>query len=169
MIPVPVPSTPATITDAITARAEELLSGLIQIFKNGTSGGTPSLQTVATMVPPNPNPNPASPLVPLILDTPEKQLFFRQLFVALSLAVPSWPSTTRFGVVPAGVKDGVNTTFTTTEKFISTAIAVYLTGVRQVGTYTVQEGGGAGTGFNTIVFASAPAPSDTIVVDYVAA
>lgn len=81
-IPVPIPETPAPITDPQTAQAEALLAEFIRIVKNGTSGGTPDLQTPACTIPDNPDP---SVLVPVAIDTKEKQLFFRQMFLALVL------------------------------------------------------------------------------------
>lgn len=87
-IPVPIPGTPLTITDTDSAKAELLLVELFQIFKNGTTGGSPALQTPATLIPSNPDP--VGPPVGFEADTPEKQLYFRQLALALVQVVPLW-------------------------------------------------------------------------------
>lgn len=94
-IPVPIPSLPVTISDADTARAEGLLQEFIQIVARGTSGGTPALQTPASLVPDNPNP---TSLVPLLLDSPEKQLLWRQLALAVTLKSARFASQTVIGI-----------------------------------------------------------------------
>lgn len=168
MIPVPVPSTPLPITNDINTRAEALLTAIARIAKNGTSGST--IVTPACLIPP-PNPQPGE-TIPLLLDTAEKQLFFRQLAISIASLGGLGPAPVHFGILPIGDVNGTNKVFKTPSKFIhsvSTTIAVYLTGVRQVGTYTPSESGGAGTGFDTVTFASAPAPADSVVVDYVSA
>lgn len=81
-IPVPIPPTPAPTTDPQTAQAEALLAEFVRIVRNGTTGGSPGLQTVAATIPDNPDP---SILVPVEIDTAEKQLFWRQLFLAIVL------------------------------------------------------------------------------------
>jgi len=73
-----------------------------------------------------------------------------------------------------GLKNKINTTFTTPEIFIQNGylvIRVYLNGQRlRLGTtndYTVAESGGVGTGFNTIIMAIAPRSDDNLTADYV--
>lgn len=78
------------------------------------------------------------------------------------------------GEVPAGDIDGANTEFTTSGKFQPGSEKVYYNGERlQVGAsndYTIEEGGGFGTGFDTIILAFAPkaAPGnpDVLLIDY---
>lgn len=76
-IPVAIPAGAKTIDDTITALAEQWLAVFIQIVKSGTSGA--AVNTPASTVS-DQNAGTASPVV---LDTPEKQLFYRQLMVAL--------------------------------------------------------------------------------------
>jgi hypothetical protein len=77
-IPVPVPATPLTINDDVTARAEALLTAFVQVVKNGTAGA--SLNTPAWTVD-NKNSGGSTPVT---LDTPEKQIFTRAQFIALA-------------------------------------------------------------------------------------
>lgn len=94
-IPVPIPSGPLPITDADTARAEQLVATLAQIFEFGTSGGTPAIQTPATVVP-NVNPN-AAPTT-LVIDSASKQLYFRSLALAVAKSIFTFASASQFGV-----------------------------------------------------------------------
>lgn len=79
----------------------------------------------------------------------------------------------RTNVVPIGVVDGVNTVFTTPTKFRHDGFSnemVYLRGLRLFegldSDYIAVESGGPGTGFNTLIFSSAPFPGDAMLVDY---
>ncbi len=87
-IPVLIPATPVAITDADTARAEAILEEFIQIVARGTSGGTPALQTPASLVPDGMNP---TGLVPILFDTPAKQLLWRQFSLAIVRRASSSP------------------------------------------------------------------------------
>jgi hypothetical protein len=77
------------------------------------------------------------------------------------------------GVSLLGSVDGVNTVFTTPDKFTHDGVSdemVYLRGLRlrsgAGNDYTVSESGGAGTGYDTITFASAPRSGDNLFIDY---
>ena len=84
----------------------------------------------------------------------------------------------RTNVSLIGTKDAVNKTFMTPEKFFrntNRSIKVYVNGQRLyenvdgIGDYLPAESGGAGTGYDTIIFnASVPAPraSDILIADY---
>lgn len=84
------------------------------------------------------------------------------------------PRLPRTGVALTGAIDGVNTVFTTPDKFLNdgtTSIFVYLNGVRlELGVgndYTLSESGGAGTGYDTVTLPFAPVPpKDKITADY---
>jgi hypothetical protein len=102
-IPVPIPSGALPVTDADTARAEALVAVLAQIIKNGTSGGTANIRTPATLIPDGLNPgiDPATGLPRLTsvsLATPQEQLFYRQLALALSQALVPYASSTVAGI-----------------------------------------------------------------------
>ena len=79
-------------------------------------------------------------------------------------------------VTPTGVTDGANDTFTLSEYFINDGNIephVYLNGQRyELGEdFTVEESGGLGTGFDTIVLAAEciPFAQDKVRVDYLVA
>jgi len=102
-IPVPIPSGALPITDPDTARAEALVAVIAQIFKSGTSGGTPAIGTPATILSDGLNPiiDPLTGLPkisPLVIDTPQAQLFYRQLGLALATALVPYASATVIGV-----------------------------------------------------------------------
>ena len=63
------------------------------------------------------------------------------------------------GETPTGVKDGVNTVFTTASAFRADTTAVYLNGLREF--YYTE------TGASEITLEDAPHSSDTLRVDYV--
>jgi hypothetical protein len=75
------------------------------------------------------------------------------------------------GEFPSGDIDGVNTVFSTSEKFSMEyggfQIKVYFNGVRQklINDYLVSESV-VGSGFDTITFSVAPRTGDNIIVDY---
>jgi hypothetical protein len=79
----------------------------------------------------------------------------------------------REGVPLLGVYDGVNVLFTTPEVFVQSVnrnIKVYLNGVRLFygsgNDYVVQESGGPGTGFDTVVLVVAPKATENLLADY---
>lgn len=96
-IPVPIPGGALAITDPDTVKAEQLVAAILQVFKNGTSGGTVAVQTPATVQPAGTNP-PIDPLTglpqltTLTLADANTQLFYRQLSIALALVLPGWVS-----------------------------------------------------------------------------
>ena len=102
-IPVPIPSGALPVTDADTARAEALVAVITQIFKSGTSGGTPAIRTPATLFSSGVNP-PIDPLTgqpeisSLVLSTPQDQLFYRQFALALAKALVPYASSTVAGI-----------------------------------------------------------------------
>lgn len=80
----------------------------------------------------------------------------------------------RWGIDLLGIKNRINTTFTTPEIFTqkdNVVICVYWNGQRlrlgSANDYTVAESGGVGTGFDTIIMAVAPRTIDTLTADYV--
>lgn len=80
----------------------------------------------------------------------------------------------RWNIPLGGVKDGVNTTFDTPEKYRQVGnlvIRVYLNGQRLVlgggADYTVAESGGMGSGFDTVILSFALIPTDVLTADYV--
>lgn len=91
-IPVPVASTPLHASDAETARAEQFLSELFRVIRCGTTGGT--TDAPAGLIP---GANP-SLLDPVIIDTAEKQLFFRHHALALVKTLTALASATTIGV-----------------------------------------------------------------------
>lgn len=85
-IPVPIPSGARAITEAENSAAEAFVEAVAQIFEHGTQGAT--IVTPATLYPDGPDPEhdglTGKPrLKPLIIDTPEKQLYYRQLALAI--------------------------------------------------------------------------------------
>ena len=84
-IPVPVPSGAYVIDDATNALAEALVAALAQIFRHGTAGA--AVNTPATLYPAGTDPTIDSGtgkpvLEALSIETPEQQLYYRQLAVA---------------------------------------------------------------------------------------
>ena len=78
-------------------------------------------------------------------------------------------------VLLLGVKNGINTVFTTPESYLNTpsiVIRVYFNGVRQRSgagnDFLVSESGGPGMGFNTITMSTAPRSVDQLTADYYA-
>ena len=69
-----------------------------------------------------------------------------------------------------GIYDGVNTIFTTNQKFNPSFIQVFFNGqaLHQgvLFDYTVAEGGGPGSGYNTVNVMSAPRSLDILTVNY---
>lgn len=79
-IPVTVPLSPLSVTDGQVARAEQLLTAIVQIIGNGTTGATTNTpQTLQQQDGPN------FPPRALILDSPQAQLALRQMAHALAL------------------------------------------------------------------------------------
>lgn len=84
---------------------------------------------------------------------------------------PPLPGTFVQNVQLLGIKNSINTTFTTSDKFAVTNTyksAVFVNGVKQdIGIdYFIAEGGGPGTGYNTIIFIDAPFSTDDLTIDY---
>jgi len=83
----------------------------------------------------------------------------------------------RTGQDLVGVRDGVNCVFLLprNEKFTHNlpylTISVYVNGLRLtlLEDYTIEESGGIGTGYDTIIMNLAPYSDDHIIVDYVVA
>src|SRR5690606_16016597 len=80
--PVKVPSVPLSLTDLENAKAEELLTAIVQVIKEGTQGA--SENTPPTLV------EGKDGLVGLNLATEKDQHFYRKLAVAIAKVVPSW-------------------------------------------------------------------------------
>ncbi len=80
------------------------------------------------------------------------------------------PSTRVYNEVLTGTINGANTSFTTGVDYTAGNEAVFYNGLRQREgascDYTRAESGGAGTGFDTIVFAVAPRTGDNLLIDY---
>jgi hypothetical protein len=83
------------------------------------------------------------------------------------------PTVLRTEVVPAGVKNGVNTIYTTPDFYQQDSpvgIMVHFNGMRLLegatDDFVASESGGAGTGFDTITLAVAPKSKDQLHVDY---
>jgi hypothetical protein len=80
----------------------------------------------------------------------------------------------RYGVLLTGPVNGANTSFTTPEFFRQSpptaSIAVYYNGQRILldDDFTVQESGGAGTGYDTVNTIFTPKAGDKLWADYVA-
>lgn len=83
-IPVVIPSGAQPITDDATSVAERWLEMFTRIVQNGTTGA--SLNTPACTV----DSKNTGTVVPVSIDTPEKQLFFRQSMVSFASAFPSF-------------------------------------------------------------------------------
>jgi len=90
--PVPIPTGLFTTSDAETTRAEQLVAAITQIIQYGTTGATTN--TPASTVPVGPS----NQLQPLVLDTSAKQLYLRQLAVALASTLVDFANATRVGV-----------------------------------------------------------------------
>jgi hypothetical protein len=91
-IPVPIASGPYPITDPQNATAEALLEAFAQLVEYGTSGAT--LTTPPLTVPDGPNPviDPITlkpKVVPVVLDTASKQLFYRHFALAIAAVITS--------------------------------------------------------------------------------
>lgn len=75
-----------------------------------------------------------------------------------------------YNEIPSGTMDSVNTTFTTSVKYLPGSEALYYNGVRLTegvtNDYTRTESGGAGTGFDTIVVACAPLAGERLLIDF---
>lgn len=99
-------------------------------------------------------------------------------FLSLQTASQLFIATTRFrtGSGLVGVQNGSNVTFTVpggdvfTHNLPFLSIQVYRNGQRLklIEDYTIQESGGAGTGYDTVIFEVAPLADDNLLADYVA-
>jgi len=183
-IPVPIPSGALPVTDPDTVRAEAFVAAITQVIKSGTSGGTPSIGTPATLVPDSVNPaiDPLTGLPKissLVLDTPQAQLWYRQFAIAMAKVVPGWsgggggPSLGNlvFNEVPVGVINGSNKTFTTANVFVTSSTCLYYNGQRLLlgVDYTEAPGPTPPLNAGVIITALFPAPKvgDNLVIDYV--
>ena len=184
-IPVPIPSGARPVVDAETIRAEAFVALLTQVMKNGTSGGTASIGTPAMLIPVGTNPpiDPATgkpQLSPVIIDTPQAQLWYRQIGIVLSQLVPLWASTSGpslgklvFNEIPVGAVNGANKKFTTANVFIASSTRFFYNGQRLLlGTDYIESPGGGGNpplNAGVIITALFPAPKvgDNLVIDYV--
>jgi hypothetical protein len=76
----------------------------------------------------------------------------------------------KFGIQLLGTKDGVNLVFTTPETFIPNTECVYWNGTRlakgEDPDYTIEESGGLGSGYDTIVLSIAPILGEALEADY---
>lgn len=84
-IPVTVPAVPLPNDDALTAVAEAFLTAMVQLVKNGTTGG--SLTTPAMVVPSGNDPN--GPSVPVTLDKDTYQLNYRHIGLSIATVLRS--------------------------------------------------------------------------------
>lgn len=84
-IPIPVPGTPLSAADADIARAEQLLGFLFQTISKGSIGS--AVNTPPTYIQDSVN----GSVVPLLLQSPEQQIFYRQLAVALTIWLATPP------------------------------------------------------------------------------
>lgn len=69
-----------------------------------------------------------------------------------------------------GPKNGSNNLFFTPDKFVANTIAVYYNGdrLKHGADFTVQESGGAGSGYDLVVFTYIlPLLNDTLICDYI--
>ena len=78
----------------------------------------------------------------------------------------------KWSVELAGLKNGLNPTFTTPDKFVTGTIRLYWNGQRLLEggsiDFITSESGGAGTGFDTITFIGrAPRLGYNLLADYV--
>jgi len=99
-------------------------------------------------------------------------------FLSLQTASQLFVATARFrtGYTLIGAKNGSNVTFKVPggDKFTHNlpylTIQVFRNGQRLkiIDDYTIQESGGAGTGYDTVVLEVPPLANDALVVDYVA-
>lgn len=94
-IPVPIPSGPLAVTDADTARAENVVATLAQLLEFGASGGTPSLRTPPSYLPTT---DPTSARPTLVLDSAPKQLHYRSWALALVKSAVALANSSTFGV-----------------------------------------------------------------------
>lgn len=82
----------------------------------------------------------------------------------------------RFGIQLIGVKNGVNTVFTTPEFFTSSSLQLHFNQLRyeqgSSNAFLVSESGGPGTGYDTVTLLFTkrlPKADDDLFVDYIAA
>lgn len=83
---------------------------------------------------------------------------------------PITPGVRVFGVSLIGAINGVNTVYVTPVMITPTVPSVYVNGLRMAPgasrDYVLSEGGGFGTGYDTITFAYAPRTGDVLQIDY---
>jgi hypothetical protein len=175
------PSNPATMPAVgIIVEKYSATDCLVQVFGliTGIFGLVPGQRyfvgpggTVTT-----PAPVPPATLQVIGLSIGPNQLLIDPNFL---LASDIFVGNERDGVLLLGIKNGVNRVFTTPDIFVNaggTTIQIYhngrrlLQGAVGVGDYTLSEGGGPGSGYNTVTIGSfAPATTSTLVADYVVA
>ena len=98
-------------------------------------------------------------------------------YLSLQLAQTLFVAASRYRVAQdlVGARDGINVVFTVpaSEHYVHNlpffSVAVYLNGMRLalLDDYIVQESGGPGTGYNTVVLNEAPFADDHLFADYV--
>jgi hypothetical protein len=91
-IPVPVTPGPLPITDDVTARAEQWLAAFVRAVEYGTTGAT--LNTPPSTI----DLRNTGTVVPVVLDTAERQLFFRQQMLALAQTLLHYATATNIGI-----------------------------------------------------------------------
>lgn len=101
-----------------------------------------------------------------ILGTPDWKDNVPQSLVDLNI-------TQKFDVDLIGVKDGVNVTFTTPDKFRPETFRLHVNGLRQRrgidSDYTITESGGPGSGYDTVILDNRLAPyvGEVVTADYI--
>jgi hypothetical protein len=112
---------------------------------------------------------------------PGGPIYAQEIGYAISSAVPFlWGGPAGSGLIAevfqrplVGPRNGVNTTYTTPEKFLADTIRVYRNGVRQQQgaglDFISAESGGPGTGYDTVIFGPGlpPVSIEMLFADYV--
>lgn len=177
-IPVPIPVGATPVTDPETARAEAFVAAITRIIKSGTTGGSAAIGTPAMLFPSGLLNPPIDPLTgqpklePVVIDTPQTQLWYRQMGVVLQALVPVWatvigPSLGNlvFNEVPIGAVNGVNKVFTTANSFIAKSTSFYYNGQRLL--WGVDYVEVPANGITITAIFPAPKVGDNLVIDYV--
>lgn len=91
-IPVPITPGPLPITDDVTARAEQWLAAFVRAVEYGTTGA--SLNSPPWTV----DDKNTGTVTPVVLDTAEKQIYYRQWMIALAQSLLHYASATNIGI-----------------------------------------------------------------------